>query len=582
MKNIFLIIIIALMIMPIVTAKQGHMVLLAVKDTSNGYIGSTADLYLEIQPGNGRVFIETFPLSKLDTQISTRFAKEVACNYLEENCDKYDFFYTIKSESAIIGGPSAGGAIAVLTATVLTDAEKDETTAMTGTINAGGLIGPVSGLKEKIESAKSLNLTKVLIPKGERTIKEENKTTDLVEIGKEQGIKVIEVGDLTEALYEFTGKRYKDLDKELVVDEGYEEIMKQLAQQLCERTKNLQEKAYEKKILIRSNKELLEIDEQGKNLSSKSEEAYDEKRYYSSASYCFGANILYQDIIIQTGKEPDADEIKKEIEELNRQTENIEIETITDLETYMIIKERLKDAKEYLEKTDKTKEDYHRELAKSTERINSARSWANFFKMKGKKYTFDNESLQQGCMKKLSEAEERYHYAKLFFPNKLEETKKELDLAYKDFKKGDYELCMFKATKAKAEVGIILSLIGVGEDQVNNLIANKMRVVKRVLVEQQEKGVFPILGYSYYEYANSLDDISSKLLYSEYALELSNLDMYFKEKEMINIETKDLYIMTVFLSGAIFGAAILVIIQRISEHKTHANRPKPRLRGKKR
>ena len=65
-------------LLPAVSAEKGHMRLLAVTDTGEGDIGGIADLFLEIKPGSGRVFLETFPLTKIDTQISTRFAKEIA------------------------------------------------------------------------------------------------------------------------------------------------------------------------------------------------------------------------------------------------------------------------------------------------------------------------------------------------------------------------------------------------------------------------------------------------------------------------------------------------------------------------
>ena len=96
-------------VMLVSLVSAGQMKLLAVSEVGEELIGSKADLYLKIEKGEGRVFIETFPITKMDTQISTRFAKEIACSYLEENCDKYDFFYTIRGESGIIGGPSAGG-----------------------------------------------------------------------------------------------------------------------------------------------------------------------------------------------------------------------------------------------------------------------------------------------------------------------------------------------------------------------------------------------------------------------------------------------------------------------------------------
>ena len=59
MKKTILLIILLLLI-PLVSAKQGHLKLLAVKEVNGEYKGSPADLYLELQPGSGRVFIEVF------------------------------------------------------------------------------------------------------------------------------------------------------------------------------------------------------------------------------------------------------------------------------------------------------------------------------------------------------------------------------------------------------------------------------------------------------------------------------------------------------------------------------------------
>ena len=141
MKKRFLFIVILILLLPQGLAKSGHMKLLAVSNLGTDSRGSVADLFLEVDEGQGRVFIESFPLSKLDTQISTRFAKEVACSFIEKDCSNYDFFYTIRANSAIIGGPSAGAAIAVLTISVLEDLALDESMTITGTINSGGIIG---------------------------------------------------------------------------------------------------------------------------------------------------------------------------------------------------------------------------------------------------------------------------------------------------------------------------------------------------------------------------------------------------------------------------------------------------------
>src|SRR3989344_5461654 len=158
--------------------KVYHLKLLAVQEVEGEYQGSDADLFLELKEGSGRVFLETVPLTKLDTQISTRFAKEIACHHFNLECDKYDFIYTIKAKSSIVGGPSAGAAIAALTTIAVLDLKYDEKTTITGTINSGGILGPVGGGKEKLKAAANAGLKKVLIATGtnsEASPEEENK-----------------------------------------------------------------------------------------------------------------------------------------------------------------------------------------------------------------------------------------------------------------------------------------------------------------------------------------------------------------------------------------------------------------------
>ena len=44
------------------------------------------------------------------------------------------------------------------------------------------------------------------------------------------------------------------------------------------------------------------------------------------------------------------------------------------------------------------------------------------------------------------------------------------------------------------------------DDQVAEILNQKLKIAKNAIIDQQEKGVFPIIGYSYYEYASSLAD----------------------------------------------------------------------------
>ena len=74
------------------------------------------------------------------------------------------------------------------------------------------------------------------------------------------------------------------------------------------------------------------------------------------------------------------------------------------------------------------------------------------------------------------------------------------------------------------------------------------------------KGAFPILGYSYYQYASSLrDDPGIDLVYSEYALELSNLDMYFEEEsEFEGVSVHPGF--WIFIFGSVAGVCIVLVL----------------------
>ena len=604
--------------MPIASAKTNHMKLLAVKETKDGYEGSTADLYLELKPGSGRVFLDTYPLTKLDTQMSTRFAKEIACDFLDVDCDNYDFIYTIQADSAIIGGPSAGAAISTLTIASLLNIQVDETTTITGTINSGGLIGPVGGIKEKVKAASTNSLKKVIIPKGERFIEEspeeketiitvipiigilnetinrtfetnitkakEKTTIDLIEYGKELGIEVIEAADLNEASYILTGKTIKKpIEAELVIDPSYIDTMKRLAIDLCDRSESLKKESagFNAKF---NHTFFIELENEASNLTEKGKNAFSKDLFYSSASFCFGANVKYSNLLLLL-KNLTTEEISIEINKLKEQANVLnkqlkrEKKTISDLESFMVVKERLIEAEEFLNEI-QTGDPIQRKLsglAYAKERVYSAFSWYKFFDNRGKEFNLDKNILEKACKDKLAEADERYQYVKSIFLKELENTKKGLDYAYSDSMNGDFELCLFKANKAKAEIDMMLSVIGVKEEKIKNLIEQKQSIVKKNIIKEQQRGIFPILGYSYYEYANTLldsGDYSSPLIYSEYALELSNLEMYFKERRKIPFYEKDRSAIYAFALGILVGLLVGIQIKKGYKPKNKKQRKK--------
>ena len=572
-KIIILFLMLSLILLPNALANQGHMKLLAVRETDSGIgEGGIADLYLEIKPGSGRVFLETFPLTKTDTQMSTRFAKAIACDLVEKDCDDIDFFYTITADSAIIAGPSAGSSIALLTVAMLENLDLNKDYAMTGTINSGGLIGPVGGLKAKVEAAKKFGLKKVFIPAGEIIVKVDNTTLDLKNLSKELGIEVIEISTLSESVKQFTGKEIKKNYKKIEISEEYTSTMKSLARGLCNRSSKLKDEASGLKYPANFS----EFRESAKNFSSKGREAYEKQTFYSSASYCFGANVEYSTLLLlsrnlsRTGWLDEIAKTKKEIKEFESKIDGTERKTITDLEAYFVVKERLAEALEsagqaldLLNQTNRT-EAIAGSLAYASERINSAYSWASFLGKSGKQFNLNKDVLKKSCQSKISEADERQQYVELYFPGTVNSIKKEISKAAEELGNGNYELCLSKASKAKADVDLIMNFFGVDSEQYKNLLGRKLEIARNSIAEESSKGIFPILSYSYYEYANSLkeNDVFSALLYSEYALEYSNLDIYFREnasaKTKMQIDTR---MLSVFIIGFVIGAIAVFIIK---------------------
>ena len=115
-----------------------------------------------------------------------------------------------------------------------------------------------------------------------------------------------------------------------------------------------------------------------------------------------------------------------------------------------------------------------------------------------------------------------------------------------------------KAAKAKAESDVLLGVMGVTSDYLDQIIEEKLKIVGGILSEQEE---FPIVAYSYYEYADNLkdDNTYSSLLYAEYALELADLGSYVGfQKEELDKDTQS-RIIVVILILLILAASIWYI-----------------------
>lgn len=192
--------------------------LLAVDEEGNGV---STPLTVELKIGEGKVLTD---IDKLlfwtDTQYSIQTARDVAVNITKMNMDNYDLIYSIKSDAAVVGGPSAGAALTIATIAALMNKTIRSDIVITGTIEPDGSIGEVGGVLEKANAAKDIGAKVFIVPlgQGEETyLKPEETCTKragilfcqtvykriTVNIGEDLDLSVIEVGNISDALKYF-------------------------------------------------------------------------------------------------------------------------------------------------------------------------------------------------------------------------------------------------------------------------------------------------------------------------------------------------------------------------------------------
>ncbi len=204
--------------------KINHSMIYLLAINREGY-GEAIPLYVEVKPGTGKVLANIDNLLFwVDTQHSIQVARDLAANITGRDPNTFDVIYTIKTNSTVVGGESAGAAFTIATIAALTNRTLNNSILITGTINPDGSIGQVGGVVEKAFAAKRVGAEIFLVPEGEGKevklvpvencvhpkpgftfceIKYQKKEID---ISKKVGIKVREVKNIYDAMkYFFNG-----------------------------------------------------------------------------------------------------------------------------------------------------------------------------------------------------------------------------------------------------------------------------------------------------------------------------------------------------------------------------------------
>jgi len=185
--------------------------------------GALANLTVESVAGNGRVFVRmdsNSPLMNTETQDSLRRALEAARRASGMNAGDRNLFYSISAPSDVVGGKSAGAAMAIATMALLRGEELRGDAVITGTIEENGGIGQVGEIVAKARAVKAAGYSLFLVPSGEATesksVEKCDKTRETIEggvvirevcrtveeavnVSTETGIQVAEVKNLADA-----------------------------------------------------------------------------------------------------------------------------------------------------------------------------------------------------------------------------------------------------------------------------------------------------------------------------------------------------------------------------------------------
>lgn len=539
----------------------------AVAKTENGLVGTATTITITVQNGtgcSGKVFVETVPLTEIDMQGSARLAVSVAGSLTGIDISNYDFFFVIKTSAPIIGGPSAGAIMTVATIAALEGWDLDNKTMMTGMINPDGSIGPVGGIKEKIDAAYSVGARRFLIPKGQmivyttvtKTVKQggwiriitERKKINVSEYArKEYGIEVVEVEDINDALYYFTGHRFEEPEvNKNITTENYTTSMKPLAEYLLSRARESYESASrlfnETKNYIPNffpfnyRKEIEESLEDSKDALIESEKSYNMSLFYSSTSKSFQSLINSRfvryacEYFSSDNKEKYVESILKYARGLLNASEKVAsnaiISGMVSLQCVGAAQKRLFEAENYIEEA----EDNCREgnflsalyrLAFSIERCNSVGWWLNISSKFEENVNLNETQLEELANKYLDLARNSVIYSQIIL-QEMGETSSLLNdaaqlLSEAESKVGSYPASsLFTSLEALTKANLAIEIVGGNEQERLERTKDKAAIE---IGESRNYGIEPVLAVSYYEFAETLENesIIDSIVYYRYA-----------------------------------------------------------------
>jgi hypothetical protein len=566
--------------------------LLAVSEDSDGEIvsGSIIDLKLITKSGSGNVYIKQSALVEIDTQISVINSNKIACNLFRLDCENYDFYYEFNSNSLVLKGPSASSAIAILTAkTINREKIRTEDVVITGSLNSGGIIGVVGGVDKKIETALDRSFEKVLVP----AFSDFNKTIVY------SNIEVIRSVDIIDAYNEFNGDNY-ELNLKKVKSLEYQLLMKKLSDDMCSRAVDINNSINVS--LVKENSTNSILINNSVNSLKDSKIANTKMNYYSMGSYCYNANLnlknAYENLrnLSLEQRKSQMSEFEVKVKESLKMFESPDykenIKTMNDFYLYLILIDRTYEALEMIdsanelefnlsnfERINDTDNSTYLTINKSiiprleenvlnqktrlysygVERFYTVSLWEKFVSHTGPEIVFDELKIDTVCRKINREISIKNELLESYELDIFDEVINE-QLSYDGFRENKY-LCIYKGLELDGRINTVLNSAGIQTAEESEFI-DKFVELTTTRINLNSQGSFPFIPTIYSEYSGDLisqGDVASGLLYSNYAMSYSNLNLYLEDDSITAEQVLDIGAEQLF-DNLLFVVTILIVI----------------------
>ncbi|HVQ00284.1 MAG TPA: S16 family serine protease [Candidatus Thermoplasmatota archaeon] len=545
----------------------------AVSQTDTGYVGVISTITATVQEnGSGRVFVDTLPLTDVDMQGSARLAVKVASALVSTDNRSHldprtcDFFFVVRTDSPIIGGPSAGAIMTIAVISLLENWTLDNHTVMTGMINPDGSIGPIGGIPYKIDAAHSVGATRFLVPKGQMTYTEmvsetisENGWTQIIthpvtknvsEYAQTMyGMQVAEVGDINEALTYFTGWSFPTIESpHKVTNEQYITAMKPLATALLMEARASYQNAsaffntstIPNRYPSYDRNQVTDFLNSAEDRLLESTHWYDEEVYYTSTSKSF-QSLINSHFVTAACRYFSSGDKAAYLSNLMNETltmyinqsktaKNAPIHGIVTLQCVGAAQQRISEAASYLDQanaslqTDSLTALYDIEYAQ--ERVRSVQWWLNISTPFNDTGDINTTMIRQLAEEYLDDAQQASTYSGIILnemgktSNDLSDADTMLSAARKENDEGYSAAALFGAFESLVKANLALELVdGVTADKVERA----REQASRSITEIRDQGIEPVLAVSYYEYGQSLANESS----------LDTAVVYYRDADMI-------------------------------------------------